>query len=381
MAKKILIIFPSPYVGGCEKFGCKLAEYFAKNDFEVVVAVPDKEEFNKLISNLKHKSILVIKADCHDNVGGKITRIRRAIKIFIITLLMLKRLSPDLVVVNKPSPRAGLASVLATALLRKPSISIFQLIHQNHSLPKWLVIASNWAKKRHQEWVAVSDDNRQLISNLYGFQKFDIKLIYNGVKESKIEDSTHYRKVLLEELGLAQDSTILLTVAALTYQKGHDVLLKAFSTIAQDFPDANLVWAGKGTSRSDLENMINSFKLQGRVHLLGQKTNVLELLSAADMFVLPTRFEGFPFALLEAMMVGKPIIATNVSSIPELINDDIHGVLCKPNDVASLTTALRYSLTNSDHMKAMAFAAKCRGQGFTEDKMLKKYLSLVNSII
>lgn len=92
--------------------------------------------------------------------------------------------------------------------------------------------------------------------------------------------------------------------------KGHDVLVEAFAPVAADYPDTHLVIVGDGPSRPDLERRIRALDLEGRVYLAGSRTNVAAFLERLDVFVLPSRAEGMSNALLEAMMLGKPSIAT-----------------------------------------------------------------------
>ena len=131
---------------------------------------------------------------------------------------------------------------------------------------------------------------------------------------------------------------MLLAVCRLEPQKGLDIAVRALPEIRARHPKAELVVLGEGAQRSELERLAS--ELQVPVHLLGRVPDVAAWLSRADLLVHPARWEGFGLALLEAMLASKPVVATNVSSIPEIVADGETGVLVAPDDPAALATAV-----------------------------------------
>jgi glycosyltransferase involved in cell wall biosynthesis len=134
------------------------------------------------------------------------------------------------------------------------------------------------------------------------------------------------------------DARVLLAVCRLEPQKGLDVAVRALPDIRAHHPDAELVVLGEGPQRSELERLAG--ELDVPVHLLGRVPDVAAWLRRADLLVHPARWEGFGLALLEAMLASKPVVATNVSSIPEIVADGETGLLIAPDDPAALATAL-----------------------------------------
>ncbi len=134
------------------------------------------------------------------------------------------------------------------------------------------------------------------------------------------------------------DARVLLAVCRLEPQKGLDILVQALPDIRARHPKAELVVLGEGAQRSELEQMAR--KLQVPVHLLGRVPDVAAWLGRADLLVHPARWEGFGLALLEAMLASKPVVATNVSSIPEIVADGETGLLVTPDDAAALAAAV-----------------------------------------
>lgn len=131
---------------------------------------------------------------------------------------------------------------------------------------------------------------------------------------------------------------VLLAVSRLEPQKGLDVAIRALPAIRASHPTAELVVLGDGPERSGLARLAR--ELQVPVHLLGRVPDVAAWLRRADLLVHPARWEGFGLALLEAMLAAKPVVATNVSSIPEIVADGRTGLLVTPDDAAALATAV-----------------------------------------
>jgi glycosyltransferase involved in cell wall biosynthesis len=141
------------------------------------------------------------------------------------------------------------------------------------------------------------------------------------------------------------DARVLLAVCRLEPQKGVDVAVRAMPDIRLRHPTAELVVLGEGPQRSRLERLAS--ELQVPVHLLGRVPDVAAWLRRADLLVHPVRWEGFGLALLEAMLASKPIVATRVSSIPEIVADGETGLLVPPDDAAALAAAATRVLDDS----------------------------------
>ena len=137
---------------------------------------------------------------------------------------------------------------------------------------------------------------------------------------------------------VSDDARVVLAVCRLEPQKGVDVAIRALPRVRERHPRAELVVLGEGPERPALERLARDLDLP--VHLLGRVPDVAAWLRRADLLVHPVRWEGFGLALLEAMLASLPIVATNVSSIPEIVVDGETGRLVPPDDAAALAEAV-----------------------------------------
>jgi glycosyltransferase involved in cell wall biosynthesis len=167
------------------------------------------------------------------------------------------------------------------------------------------------------------------------------------------------------------DAQVLLAVARLVPQKGLDVAVQAFARVREHHPNAALVVLGEGPERERLA--------ADGVHLLGRVPDVSAWLRRAEVLVHPARWEGFGLALLEAMLAGLPVVATRVSSIPEIVVDGETGLLVPPDDADALADALLQVLDDPDGYGA-AGLARARAE-FSVGTMAERTLELYRSVV
>jgi glycosyltransferase involved in cell wall biosynthesis len=228
--------------------------------------------------------------------------------------------------------------------------------------------------------VAVSEEVRMSLSRQLRLDQSAIKLIRNGVAErqpSPVRAAELRRRIR----GTAGD-VVLGTVGSLTPKKGHVFLLRALVQLLKRGVGCSLAVAGDGPERSSLESIAGHLGVSTRVHFLGEQRNVEDVLAAIDVFVLPSLVEGMPLALLEAMLAGKPVVATRVGGVPEAVTSDVNGILVEPGSGPALADAIE-RLARSSSLRD-AYGARARetiAGGYTEAGYLSALAGLYRGLV
>lgn len=380
---KLLAILPSIASGGAEQYALTIAAAAEKKGWEVYAAFCRRDETTSLIrafsdNGVNYHPLAIGESASHDQQ----TKRRQFMRVWR-TLRTLRKVKPDVVLIVLPTIQIGLGPMMACALRRIPSAVVFQYVQQLHPFKGRHLRAYHWARKRGQQLVAISENNRQLVADSFHVPISEISLINNGAKinlvPSLVEKRMAIRKRIRQDLHISEACPVLLTVAALRPQKGYEYLIPTIPHILKESPNACWVWVGEGQLREELIELLRIYGVEDAVLFLGQRDDVPALLCAADLFVFPTRFEGQPFALLEAMAAGLPVVTTNASGIPEVVTHMEHGVVCRKEDSCDLLESIRYALRDPVKMREMACNAQLRVKEFSEEKMVKQTLTLLHS--
>lgn len=185
-----------------------------------------------------------------------------------------------------------------------------------------------------------------------------------------------------EMIGLPRDALVVGTVGRLDPVKDQASLVRGFASLLRDHPDAWLVIAGEGPCREELQRLSETLGVAGRVLLLGDRRDVPEVLSAIDLFVLPSLAEGMSNTLLEAMASGLPVVATRVGGNPELIEDGVNGRLVPRQDSAALVAALGAYL-DDPHLRGLHGKASRQraADHFSLERMSGAYETLYGGLL
>ena len=212
--------------------------------------------------------------------------------------------------------------------------------------------------------IVVSEASRETYAPLPDLPP--LTAIRNGVFRP---EATQSPAVVREALGIGAEVPLLLTVARFTAQKAHATLLRAMPEVLDRYPAARLLLVGAGPEEETVAALIDELGIGGAVTMLGRRDDVPDLLGAADLFVLPSEFEGLPLVLLEAMAIGLPVVATAIGGTEEAVGPD-YPLLAEarnsPALAAAIITALRQpeqTLANAEKLQ-QRFAAN-----FTAEKM------------
>lgn len=177
--------------------------------------------------------------------------------------------------------------------------------------------------------------------------------IHNAVPIWDLNDKPVLRNSFRDYLGCLDSDVVFSYVGRVTEEKGMKFLLEAFERIAKNNPNAKLCLAGDGNYLEAINSKYSDLIAQKRIILLGKTKKVKEFLCASDVFVFPTLHENLSNSLLEAGVVGLPIIATNVGGNPEIIADEEMGILVEPSNTESLYTSMLELLTDANKRFSM----------------------------
>jgi glycosyltransferase involved in cell wall biosynthesis len=224
--------------------------------------------------------------------------------------------------------------------------------------------------------VAVSRDLAAFLAAGLPLPLEAISVVHNGIPlAAPLPAAAHAaaRAATRRSLGIPVDAPLLLAVGNLYPVKDHATLLRAAATL----PGVSVAIAGRGEEEEKLRALAAELGLGARLHLLGLRDDVADLHRAADLFVQPSRSEGLPLAILEAMGAGLPVVATRVGGIHEAVIDGRTGRLVPPADPAALAAALRELLDAPERRAAFGRAGAARAeQEFSLRAMTDAYRAL-----
>ncbi|HMK66112.1 MAG TPA: glycosyltransferase [Thermodesulfobacteriota bacterium] len=201
--------------------------------------------------------------------------------------------------------------------------------------------------------IAVSGAVKESLIRYDRIRPDKIQVLYNGINFSLME-APGDREAIRSGLGLGPDDLVIGVVARLEEQKGHKILLEALSSIPSIPPNLKVLFVGNGKLRSALEAETQRRGLSRQVVFLGTRQPVSPILRALDLFVLPSLWEGFSMALLEAMAMGLPVIATKVGGAAEVITSEQNGYLISPADPKALAEAIQEAMRHPGRFQEMA---------------------------
>jgi glycosyltransferase involved in cell wall biosynthesis len=205
----------------------------------------------------------------------------------------------------------------------------------------------------------------------YGWWDKDfVKVIYNGINETTISDKKYdLSKYIPADI---KKPLVIVSTGRLAKQKGFEYLIEAAKSVIEKYPHVFIFIAGTGKLEDTLKRQINRLELDNNVHLLGFHKNISELLNAADLFVLPSLYEGMPNSLMEALAHGIPAISTRVNGVEELMNDGEHGFIVESKNVLSLERAMEQLIVDTELKKKGQRGAQHVKEKFSIDKMVNK---------
>ena len=269
----------------------------------------------------------------------------------------------------------GVYGAAATRLLSIPHV---MTLHGSLTIANALRrrVALRWAMRRSTHAVAVSNATQLQFARELGVRESAFTVIHNGVPLT-----TGCAEQVRREFGCTDSDIVILAVGNLDSRKNHRMLLEALVRIQHDgiaVPWKAIIAGGRGGDQhSQLLEYVRSQHLEDRVHIVTERNDITDLQALADIFVMPSLWEGLPMALLEAMVAGNAIVSSATAGIPEAIVNGREGILVPPGDLDALASGLRTLLTDPVRRRELGAAALARAHcEFTVSMMADGYLAL-----
>lgn len=338
--RKILFHINSLGKGGAERVVSVLSGYLVLDGYEVVIVTlwRAKEEYK-----LSDK---VVRINLGDKNPGKSTgRLKQAVSRFTDLRKVIQKETPDIVIsfCNKANFRSAFAMTgmkipLLVSVRNDPRID-----YAPHKLASW------WMEKKAAGCVFQTPDAQKFFKN--GLEKKS-RIIWNPVDEKYLTDESE-----------RSEGNFIAAVGRISFQKNHLLLLKAFDMIRDKFPQIELHIYGEDSEvgvREILNQFVKEHGLEDQVKFMGQCSELEKKLKKALLFVLPSDYEGMPNALIEAMVLGLPVISTDCpcGGSAMLIEDRISGILVPVGDEQRLAEAMERLLKDRESAKEMGENAK-----------------------
>ena len=286
------------------------------------------------------------------------------LSIIIKLIKILKKEKPDVLHTHRYVMQYVIPAAILTRIKRR--------VHTVHNIAKMentgIARKLNYFfyKFAHVTPVALSGIVQKTVIEEYHLNPTKVPVVLNGINLSKCR--------IKEEYSIKKNFTIL-HIGRFSEQKNHVGLISAYKTIHEKYPNTILELVGDGEKKSECEKLVQGLGLKSSVRFCGHQNNVFDLLQQADLFVLPSNYEGIPMTLIEAMGTGLPIVATAVGGIPDMLEDGKDALIVQ-NKKDELIKAISKMIDEKKLREKLGHNAVQRAKDFSSDVMAKQYLNL-----
>ena len=350
---KILQVIPYFCFGGAETM-CENLTYALKAMGHDVTVVSLYDRHTPISDRMEQAGVKILYLD--KKLGMDVSMVPKLLKI-------MRKEHPDAVHTH--------LDVIKYAALAARLAGIKRCIHTVHNVAQ--KEAEGLARKINKVWfsfgmatpVALSPEVRDTIREVYGLPEEKVPVIYNGVDLSKCRPKESYR---------AEENVTFVHIGRFNEQKNHRGLLEAFRKVAEEIPGCRLNLLGDGELLEETKQYAKELGIAEKVHFLGSQSNVYPYLQEADVFLLPSNYEGMPMTIIEAMGTGLPIVATKVGGVPDMLADGESGLLTAvdPQEVAAackklaLDENLRQKLGTKAKTDSVRFSARFMAEQYSK---------------
>jgi|SRR5579863_761472 glycosyltransferase involved in cell wall biosynthesis len=348
---KILYVITRSECGGAQVHLADLLTSLPR-EFEPVVATGERDGFL-----LERARSLGIRVRIISHLTQRVNPVKDLLALGEL-VKVIREESPDLV--HAHTSKAGLLARLAAAVTRKPAVFTAHTWSFADGISRWqqwwTVPLERLAARLGTKIITVSQANKEMALRQSVAKASSIVRIWNGISD-----------VPQRARPGSGDPLTLIMTARFVPQKDHLLLIEALSQAAGNW---RLLLVGDGFRRPGVERAIAKAGLRDRITCLGERTDIPELLAAADLFVLASHWEGLPLSIIEAMRAGLPVVATDVGGVSEVVIDGVTGYVTPASDAGTLRQRVAELLASPDRLAIMGRNGRRRyEQDFTIGRM------------
>jgi glycosyltransferase involved in cell wall biosynthesis len=384
-------IFGSPY-GGEDKFTNALGKWLVKkNHYVTLIGIEFAGLRAKHLSNMD--SAKRIKTNIKQNKFRYFAYLSRLIIWLcqVVKILLVNTTNPIMLIHAQDTGYTGLAAIVAGKLLRIPVLitihgfrykEIESEFVAHNTLGKIVLPVENKLDAfamRNANKVTVL--NSQMKDYFAHFGKSEIEVIPNAIRTKDFEYSPSKRDSVRIQLGIDKKTNVIGFVGRFVHEKNLFTLLKSFAAVHHSHTSVKLVMVGEGPLEYQLRKYVSKAKIDNSVIFCGAKSDIAGILSALDIFVLPSYTEGQSAALLEAISCGRAVICSDIAANREVLTMNQEALFIDPNDSDSLKNAIELLLTNEGIRTELSRRAKIRSREFDDDTIFPKYLRCYEQLV
>ena len=351
MEKKIKLLHVITHlpIGGAQDNTLYTIELLDKNKYDISLCCNFEGELVDRAKRIDGVKLINIPSLCRE------VSLYSDLRSFILLYKLFK--NENFTIIHTHSSKAGFLARVA-AMLNKTQI----IIHTLHGFAfndfmnlfkkKFYIILEKILAMWTDVLITVSNLNRKKIIDLKIAKKENIINIYSGIDFDFFtnERNNNFKR----ELNLNNDHFLIGSVGRLSLQKDPITMVSAFDIVVKRFPNAHLVLVGDGELREKIVEKIDELKLNDKIHLTGNKSSPWKIYHSMDLFIMSSIYEGLGRSITEALSCGVPVVCTNVEGVPEIVRDNITGILIPPKNPKKLAEGIIDSLSDMDSAKKRA---------------------------
>jgi len=364
----ILFVIDNLTFGGGERVFSQVIRGLNKERFGVFVASSPGGKFEKKLTE----------------VGMKIEPIDMTSRYNLGTISQLKRIikTKDVQIVHSQGARADFFARIAARIANAPiTISSMAMLVEGYDVgilrKNLYVLIDRWTERWVDKFIVLSEALRQALIERHKIPEEKVVKIYNGIELDEynpgLKEARSEKLEVRRGLRLENDVPVIGAIGRLVWQKGFEYLIRAIPKVTEVFPETRFLIVGEGPLKDKLKVKGEKLKVADSIIFTGFRSDIKQILTSIDLLVMPSLLEGLPMALLEGMAMAKPIVATKIEGITEVLEDGKTGLLVPPKNTDALAGAIIQILNNKTKSNLLGQnARKMVEEKFSVEKMVEQ---------